>query len=68
MLVVVEHATKAGFSAVMEARNFLLQISKKQLDPLSKHDDKSKHISQNVSQPEGSVVAPVGNNIILQYH
>lgn len=59
MLVLVEHGSNAGFTAIMEARNFLLQISKAQLDPLVKEDQNSDDITTSVSKSIGSIVAPV---------
>jgi len=58
-LVFVEHGSKAGFTAIMEARNFVLQISNKQLDPLMQKQNRSTNVSPNLTKPEGSVMAPV---------
>ena len=58
-LVFVEHGTKAGFAAIMEARNFVLQISNKQLDPLKSVDTDSAGVCRQLTKPEGSVLAPV---------
>lgn len=59
-LVLVEHGSKAGFHAIMEARNFILQISNKQLDPLTeKINPDVNQVSSNLTRSEGSVLAPV---------
>ena len=66
MLVLVEHGSKAGFTAIMEARNFILQVSKKQLDPLKENVEcNSKLPSSKLVYSEGSVVAPVSDKLML---
>lgn len=67
MLVLIETGSKAGFGAIMEARNFLLQISKRQLDPLMLKNTKSVEdsgVSKDIVTTEGSLVAPVSNQFL----
>lgn len=69
MLVFVEHGSKAGFAAVMEARNFVLQVSNKQLDPLTANDSvNSGNVSRHLKKSEGSVVAPCPHDLICPRH
>lgn len=64
-LVLVEHGSKAGFHAIMEARNFILQISNKQLDPLTeKINPDVNQVSSNLTRSEGSVLAPCPHDFI----
>lgn len=66
MLVLVEHGSKAGFQAIMEARNFLLQISNKQLDPLRLPEVNIKAVVKEGAHPAGSIVAPV-SFVLIQF-
>lgn len=67
MLVFVEHGSKAGFAAVMEARNFVLQVSNRQLDPLEaekRRKEDNSSVSRRLATTEGSVVAPCPHDYI----
>lgn len=74
-LVFLEHGSKAGFAAVMEARNFVLQVSRRQLDPLERQrilrQDQASgggtsngELTQRLARTEGSVVAPCPHDYI----
>uniref|UniRef100_A0A834VET1 Methyltransferase-like protein 17, mitochondrial n=2 Tax=Sarcoptes scabiei TaxID=52283 RepID=A0A834VET1_SARSC len=65
-LVVIEHGSKSGFNLVMEARNFLLQISKAQLEAasLKPKNVPNKDVSNRQTESKGSIMAPCPHNHI----
>lgn len=58
ILVLLEHGSKAGFTAIMEARNFILRISNAQIEQ-SRLGIHSAEISNELAKIDGSVLAPV---------
>lgn len=60
-LVLIEHGSKAGYTALMEARNFLLQINRQirmEPEPLRPQSDETE-IVDRLSSTSGSIMAPV---------
>nr|XP_027198741.1 methyltransferase-like protein 17, mitochondrial [Dermatophagoides pteronyssinus] len=67
-LVLIEHGSKAGFQAIMEARNFLLQINRKiqleqqQSNPPNQPD--RTEIDNRLLSIGGSIMAPCPHDLI----
>jgi len=61
MLVIVEHGTRAGFAAVLEARNLILELSGHKVTAAFKHDQSETELSTDLNTTEATIVSPVSH-------
>lgn len=66
MLVVVEHGSRAGFAAVLEARNFILQLAGHKITSSFKIDSESKQVLVDAETTDATVVSPVSKVKLIQ--
>ena len=59
LLVIIEHGTRSGFAAVLEARNFILEISGHKVTPSYKDDPSQTKVTLKDTSESSHIVAPV---------
>jgi ribosomal protein RSM22 (predicted rRNA methylase) len=61
MLVIVEHGTRAGFAAVLEARNLILQLSGHKVTTFFNGTSLDKQVSTSQTFTDANIVSPVSH-------
>ncbi|CAG2181114.1 unnamed protein product [Oppiella nova] len=63
VLVVAEHGSRAGFAAVLEARNLILQLSGHKVTAHFVHNPNDTHLSTVQNTTDATIVAPCPHDL-----
>ncbi|CAG2117735.1 unnamed protein product, partial [Medioppia subpectinata] len=63
VLVIAEHGSRAGFAAVLEARNLILQLSGHKVTAHFSHNPGDKQLSTDHNASEATIIAPCSHDL-----